>query len=316
MVKDKDFYYKKSRLNQLRGFCNVVQCGCSGVKAAARAHIEPTAISKQISALERDLGIKLFERARGHRLSLTKEGKMFYELAVKQMQGIDSLFNNFNTQIKEKNRNTLNLGLYYTAASYIFPKLIGKMLKVPKFKNLNVNILNISKDEAIQKLINKEIDLAFYPINVNDIIPTEIEIQKNIIYSHAIICSKDHPLAKIKNITKEDIEKYDFLIRDIKSSFSIFEYINLKKANMDFKNATPEITIELVKYTKTITGIPEIIFDEENAKLNPNIVCKNINHLLPESYFYIMKLKNSLMKDSVKWLLKELRELKNAYSCT
>lgn len=234
---------------------------------------------------------------------------MFYELAIKQMQGMDSLFSNFNSYVKETNQNTLNLGLYYTAATYIFPKFIGQLLKTPKFKNLKVNIFNISKDEAIKELINKEIDLAFYPINVNDIIPPEIEIQKNIRYSHAIICSKNHPLAKVDEIKKEDIEKYDFLIRDIKSSFSIFEYINLKKANMGFKNATPEITIELIKHTNTITGIPEIIFDKENAKLNPEIICKNINHLLPESYFYTMKLKNSIMKESAEWLLKELKKI-------
>ena len=50
-MKDKNFYYKKDRLNQLRGFCAVVQSG-SVNKAAKIVGVEPTAVSKQVKALE------------------------------------------------------------------------------------------------------------------------------------------------------------------------------------------------------------------------------------------------------------------------
>ena len=167
MSSEKDFYYKKSRLNQLRGFCNVVQCDCSGVKAAEKTNIEPAAISKQISSLERDLGIKLFERARGHRMSLTKEGKLFYELAIKQMQGMDSLFESFNEHLKDFNDNHLNIALHYMAATYIFPNIIGNLLKQDRFKNIKIDILETNKAEALKKLENKEVDLIYFPFDIS-----------------------------------------------------------------------------------------------------------------------------------------------------
>ena len=62
MSLDNYFYYKKDRLNQLRGFCTTVRCDCSQAKAARKLNVEPATINKQISSLERDLEVKLFDR--------------------------------------------------------------------------------------------------------------------------------------------------------------------------------------------------------------------------------------------------------------
>ena len=311
MLSDNYFYYKKSRLNQIRGFCAVVQNGCSGVKGAEKLCVEPATICKQIKTLERDLGVQLFDRSQPHKLTLTKEGKLFYKLAVEQLQGINNLFNNFNNYMKEVNNSCLNLALHYTAASYIFPKIIGKLLKQSKFNNLKIKIFNITKEEAFKKLINKEIDLAFYPLDEYDIIPPEIESQRSIKSKNAIIFNINNPLAKKDVITKEDLEKINFLLRDVSYSFKINNFINFQKSNIIFENALIETTIELVKYTDTITAIPEIVLDKENVRLHPNIVAKNIDHLLPSRYFYILTLKNFLVKDSAKWVLNEIKSLTN-----
>lgn len=305
-----NFYYKKSRLNQLRGFCNVVQSGCSVIKASAKLNIEPASVSKQITSLERDLGTKLFDRTNPKQLSLTADGKLFYELSIKELQGLDSIFETFNKTKKEINENTLNLGLYYTSATYIFPEIIGKMLKLPEFKDLKINILNIGRDEAIEKLINKEIDLAFYPMYSKENSKIEIEYEKSIRYNHGLIFSKNHPLAKLKNITKEDIEKYDFLIRDIRSSFTISDHLNLKKSNFGFKNATIDMSVELVKNTNTITALPEIMFKKNYQNKFDDLMCININDFLPKMFFYVMTLKNSILKKSVKYIINELEKLK------
>ncbi|MDD2839782.1 MAG: LysR family transcriptional regulator [Rickettsiales bacterium] len=307
MKNENNFYYKKNRLNQLRGFCSVVQCGCSGVKAAKRTNMEPAAISKQVSTLERDLGTKLFDRL-SRKLVLTKEGKLFYKLAVEELQRMESLFENFNSSLKEMNENTLNIGLYYAAAAYIFPKILGKMLEKPEFKNIKIKIFNIRRDEATKKIIDKEIDFAFFPMSVDTEIPVEIETEKHFRSNHTLICSKNHPLANIEKVTREQIESYDFLVRDTKTSFYIAENFNLQKGNFDFQNATPKITMELVRYTNTITAIPEIMFKNECSKLYPDIANKDISHLMPEGYFYTLRLKNSIVKDSVKWLMDELNK--------
>jgi len=289
----------------------VVQNGCSIAKSAHKLCLEPTTISKQIKALERDLGVVLFDRSQPHKLVLTNRGELFYKMAVEQLQGIDNLFNNFNNYLEETNNSCLNLAVYYAAASHIFPKIIGKLLQQSRFKGLKIKIFNITKEDAFKKLIDKEIDLGFYPFDEHDPIPPEISCEKNIESRNAIIFNTNSPLVKKDIISKEDLENVSFLFRDTKSSYSyeIENIINLRKSNITFENALADTTIELVRYTDNITAVPEIIMDTEKMKLDSNIVVRNIDHIIPIRYFYALTLKNFMVKDSVRWLLNELRRM-------
>ena len=60
-------------LRHARTFVSVVELGTVS-KAARHLHVAQPALSKQISDLERELGLKLFDRI-GRRLLLTGEGE-------------------------------------------------------------------------------------------------------------------------------------------------------------------------------------------------------------------------------------------------
>lgn len=62
---------------RLETFIKVAECG-SFTKAAEELYITPTAVMKQINALEGELSAKLFERT-NHGLKLTKAGESFLE---------------------------------------------------------------------------------------------------------------------------------------------------------------------------------------------------------------------------------------------
>lgn len=309
MQKDIDFYYKKNRLSQIRGFCSVVQNGCSISRAHEKTHIELSTLSKEIRTLEKDLGVDLFDRSGYNRLKLTIEGELFYKEAVQYVNGIDGLVESFNKQLKEFNDNHLNIASHYTAATYIFPDIISNLLKDKKFKNINIEIMEITRDDAIARLKEKKVDLIYYPFDIDYEIPTEFNAIRNIRNSNAIILSKNHPLVDKKKIMIEDLKKYDFITRGKNISFKIDKYLNLKHANISFENCSIDTSIEFARAVNGITGIPEKIYKLGNLKYNPNIVCKNINHLFQESYFQILTLKNSIKKDSTKFIIEELEKL-------
>lgn len=74
-------------LSQLRYFLAVANCGQIAT-AAASLHVSQSAISMSISRLEKELGVKLFER--GHRsIRLSKIGKRFVELISPAMAELD-----------------------------------------------------------------------------------------------------------------------------------------------------------------------------------------------------------------------------------
>ena len=64
-------------LSRLRTFVTVAELG-SVSKAALRLRVAQSALSRQIIDLEKELGLKLFDRV-GRRLVLTKEGEQLLE---------------------------------------------------------------------------------------------------------------------------------------------------------------------------------------------------------------------------------------------
>src|SRR6267142_1511363 len=103
------FRYKQNRLQQLKGFCAVVETR-SVSKAANRLNLTQPTVSLQVQSLERDLRAKLFER-RGPKIQLTFEGELLYDLALPLVEGLTALDKNF-----EARRNNVEHGKLAIAA--------------------------------------------------------------------------------------------------------------------------------------------------------------------------------------------------------
>lgn len=306
MQKDINFYYKKNRLSQIRGFCFVVQNDCSISKAHEKTNIEPSTLSKEIRSLERDLGIDLFDRSGYNKLKLTLEGELFYKEAIHYVNGIDGLVDTFNKSLEEYRNNNIRI-----AAN---DAILGKMLPYlknfkQKYKNINFLLFNISKPEAFEMLKEKQLDLAFYLEDLHEKIPIEIKKEKvsnNISYW---VFLKDHPLAikNEKDITKEDIAKYPFIVFDgmvFTTSFQHFiDEFNLR-CPIYVKNGNMELTIKSVKAGLGITSISEFFLSEEDKKF---FILKNAKYILPQRYFYCFSKKNTTQSSVVSEFLETIK---------
>ncbi|HEX9443414.1 MAG TPA: LysR substrate-binding domain-containing protein [Candidatus Binatia bacterium] len=73
-------------LRQLKSLCLIAQYG-TVKEAAKRSFLTSSAVSLQIKMLERELGIKVFERA-GKRLALTPKGEALYQDAQKILDAV------------------------------------------------------------------------------------------------------------------------------------------------------------------------------------------------------------------------------------
>ena len=72
----KQFYYKRNRIQQLKGFYYTVQTK-SISKAAKKMGLTQAAVTLQIQSLERDLGVQLFIREK-QKITLTAAAKTLY----------------------------------------------------------------------------------------------------------------------------------------------------------------------------------------------------------------------------------------------
>ena len=80
----KQFYYKRNRVSQLKGFHYTVQTG-SISKAAKKMGLTQAAVTLQIQSLERDVGLKVFKRE-GQKMKLTEAGRTLYAQAIYYVQ--------------------------------------------------------------------------------------------------------------------------------------------------------------------------------------------------------------------------------------
>jgi len=294
---DPSFYYKKSRIQQLKGFCYTVQLG-SAIKASQKMSLGNNTVSMQIKSLERDLETKLFDRKNG-RLIPNKDGELFYKLAIPIVQSVDGLFERFLIGSKKIKEEKIKISAHHIALSHILPQYIKQFLDIYPEAKFVLN--NIPKKEGYEQLINGEVDMAIYPIELNTQIPEEIKCIEAFKYESVLIMHKNHPLAKKpeKEILKEDILKYNFVHMD-KKMITATSWISIfAESNIEMTNGSWEIAKAMVKRNIGISGMSKLYIREDEKE----IVTKSIAHLMPDLIHCIFLKKNGFIsKSSEKFL--------------
>lgn len=116
----------------MRLFLTVVQIGSlSG--AGRQSGLSPASVSRQITALEDDLGVRLLNRT-SRRLSLTEAGQVYLERAERLLQDIDEL-RDAVTQLAVRPRGTLRIQSRVTLGTqYVAPLIPAFMAQYPDLK--------------------------------------------------------------------------------------------------------------------------------------------------------------------------------------
>ncbi len=304
-MKIKQFYYKKNRMQQLKGFYYAVQTG-SISKSAEKMNLSQAAITLQIQSLERDLGMKLFNRE-GKKIKLTKEGRLLYSHAIFYIQGLEGLFESFADFINNSKENKLDIAANHVGISYILPNYLKKF----KTDNPNVkfSIRNLSKEDGINRLINGDIDMFIYPMLAEDV-PQELEFIPIAKYQPILLTKKDHPLATKKDLVLNDVSKYELVRIDPKFiTLPGFEEIikaHGLKTKIEFEMSDWEILKKFVKADIGVAIISNIVLEGER---NDELTGRILTNYFPEMTYGVMlkkeKLLNDLQKDFVQLLTKE-----------
>jgi DNA-binding transcriptional LysR family regulator len=299
----KQFYYKKNRLQQVRGFCYVVQTG-SMLKCAEKMGLTPGAITLQIQSLERDLKIKLFER-NGKEIKLTKDGQMFYNYAISSLQKMESLFENFANIAFEKKLNSISIG-GNIIIFHILPKYIKQFETL--YPQIEFKIKNLTRPDAIKRVVDGELDIAIYSMT-SDKIPHEVDFIPIAKYSPILLTHKDHPLATKNNFTLSDIKEYKLLRLDPQfvtvPNFDVVAQQYGLKTSIEFEMANYEILKKFVKADIGITIVSGICLENEADK---DFFSRDLSEYFPSLTYGMMvkkeKIHHSLMQEFMQ-ILKE-----------
>lgn len=191
-------HYKHNRIKQLRAFCRAAQYN-SVSKAAERLCLSQPSVSLQIQALERELGITLFER-RGPRIRLTPDGGALYELAQPLVEGIDALPERFAAHSQSLQSGRLDIAAGESTALYLLPDLIRRFMDL--HPGVHVKLHNLAGKPMCHAIQQDEVDFA---VGSMLDLPDDISYRALYCYSLSLITPLDHPLAHKQVISLQDL---------------------------------------------------------------------------------------------------------------
>lgn len=197
-----------SDMTSLNVFRAVVDYG-GFVGAQHALNISQSSVSQYICNLEERLGFRLCERGRAG-FSLTEKGEKVYQHAKKIFQLIDNVSGELG-EIRSQMTGSLRFGIAdNTISNPTLPleRALSQFLERSKLVQVDINIGTSLEMEA--KLIKGDISVALIPaVKKNDsLVYREIYVEEQSLY-----CGRHHPLFSQPDISTEDVEQHDLVVR-------------------------------------------------------------------------------------------------------
>jgi DNA-binding transcriptional LysR family regulator len=192
-------------LRQLKAFATVARHR-SFIRAAEELHLTPPAVSLQVSQLEREVGLPLFER-RGKTVSLTMPGEYLLVYA-RRMLSTQKEAEDAMARLRGAQTGRITIGMVSTA-KYFLPRLLARFREEHRGVELRMSIGN--RERLIEQLRNAEVDLA-----VMGRPPKEIDARAEQFATqpHAIVASPLHRLAAVREIPPAMLAGEEFIVRE------------------------------------------------------------------------------------------------------
>jgi DNA-binding transcriptional LysR family regulator len=199
-------------IQQLIGFIAVAQTG-SFSQAAQRTHRTQPAVSLQIKALEDEFKTRLFDRLAAQKVMLTDEGKLLYDLVRPLMGDIQQLAERFNEARNQLEHFNVTVASSNSAIIYLMPQVVKAFRR--QYPKARLSIVNRRREDILAMIKNDEAQIGVGSI-ANA--PAWAHYEALGRYRRVLVCRKDHPLKKLKNITLQDISKYPLILPPLGSS--------------------------------------------------------------------------------------------------
>ncbi len=268
-------------LHKLRGFFSVVKFG-GFTNAARRLHLSQPAVSLQVRSLERELGLRLLDRA-SKRVVLTRQGELLYEMAQRLFEteeDIDRLFH--DPERLESSR--LTLATNQSVATHILPARLSVYTK--SLPNVEITIHNLSTAEIVAGVVDGSIDVGIVLIDPEH---PALEARPVLPYEMVLTTPRDHPLGRRKRVSLADIAEHPFIsyTRDVETRRLIDAPFQEMKLRISIRMAfgSTDLIIKYVSLGYGIAIIHDLNIDEANRE---NLQVRPLQRYFHRQYVHLI----------------------------
>ncbi len=179
-------------LRQLRAFIAVAELGQFNI-AARNLHLTQSAVSILIRDLEREIGVRLFDR-HTRMVSLTLVGQEFLPQARKILKDLELAVGDVRDNATLK-RGQVTIAAAIVLAATVVPPIIARFLS--KYPEISVNIRDMPEEQITPALKRHEVDIAIGTLSEDD---PEIAATRLLSDKLMLVCREDHRFAKRKSV--------------------------------------------------------------------------------------------------------------------
>jgi LysR family cys regulon transcriptional activator len=196
-------------LQQFRYVAEVAKRGLNVSEAAAALHTSQPGISKQIRALEEELGVTIFVRQGRRFTAVTDAGR-----AV--VAGIDRILAEIvnlraaAAEHADESRGVLAVAVTHTQARYALPSVVTAFKK--RYPDVKLKLLQGNPTQLAHLLIDGHADLAIATEALDDF--EELVTLPCYSWRHCVVVPQGHPLLEAKPLTLEAIAAYPIVTYD------------------------------------------------------------------------------------------------------
>jgi len=226
-------------LDQLRSFWVVAERGNIS-HATKLLALTQSAISRQIQALERGLGVRLFARE-GRTMSLTDAGRILREHARQVFHAVEQAREAVDA-VKGLERGHLRVGAASTIGTYLLPGPLGAFKRAHPAIDIILEVAN--KARTLERLLTGEIDLGFVgpPIDSRDLAAEEWMTD-----DLGLITAPSHPLAGSPRVRTRDLVSQVFIVREPGSGTREIVEEELARAGVEIRRTMEMGSTEAIK---------------------------------------------------------------------
>ena len=220
-------------LQQLRYVSEVAQRNLNVSEAAAALHTSQPGVSKQIRALEEELGTAIFVR-QGRRFTAMTDAGREVLAAVDRILAEVSNLKAVGEEFAHRAKGSLAVGVTHTQARYALPPVVTQFKK--RFPDVKLKLLQGNPHQLARMVLAGEADVAIATEALDEY--PELVTLPCYQWYHCVVVPAHHPLAKVKPLTLEAIAAYPIVTYD-----PTFAGRNAVDRTFAARNLAPEVVL-------------------------------------------------------------------------
>lgn len=237
--------------------------------AAEKCSVSQPALSMQIQKLERELGIRIFDRSR-QPVVATEIGVRVIQQAREVLKQCSRLTEIVNEDKKGELTGQLRIGIIPTIAPYVLPLFLVDFMK--NHPKINIEIVEVTTTQILQQLKNDQLDCGIMatPIEAGYLQYTPLFYEPLVAYM-----SEDNKLFNKKTLIPDDIDATETWIlneghclRNQVLNLCTGNKGNSKNKQFQYQTGSLETLKKMVEINSGITILPELsIFDFNDEQM-------------------------------------------------